>query len=151
MKTEPILESVIVVPLGEIRMGCDAYGLIINTNFGNFEQFAKTPILVGTDDYSNCIQHSSCRKYILIRGEFHVYILNLIDQTISVYKATIRGESGVWSEEQAIYGKEKYHINSFSRHYYLQFPFVHKQQFYSVLAKYEALRKEQINVALNAM
>ena len=131
-------------------MGCEAYGLIINTNFGSFEQFSKTPILIGSENYSRCIEHSSCKNYILIRGEFHVYILNLMEQTISIYKATIRGVENTWSEEQAIYGNKKYHIGSFSRQYYLQFPFVHKEKFLSFLGKYEALRREQISAAVNA-
>lgn len=151
MKREAVVESVELNPLGEIRMGCDAYGVIIKTNFGDFDIFRDVPILIGHTDHSKCIEHSKCNRYLLLRGEFGTYILDIKDQSISVYKTTIRGANNEWSEEQAIFGKDKDHINGFSRHYYLQFPFVRQKSFYEILGKYEALRKEQIEAAVNAL
>jgi hypothetical protein len=151
MKREAELENIELHPLGEIRMGCDAYGITIKTNFGDFDVFEDVPILIGHIDHSRCIEQSSCKRYILLKGEFGTYILDIKDQSISIYKTTIRGTNNEWSEEQAIFGKDKTHINGFSLHYYLQFPFVRQQKFNEILEKYEALRKEQIKVAVNAL
>lgn len=151
MKREPILEKIELNPLGEIRMGCDACGVLIKTNFGDFDVFKDVPVLIGSTDHSKYIEQSSCKRYLLLKGEFGTYILDIKDQSISVYKTTIRGSNNEWSEEQAIFGKDKTHINGFSRHYYLQFPFVRQKSFYDTLGKYEALRKQQIEVAVNAL
>ena len=151
MKREAVLENVELNPLGEIRMGCDAYGITIKTNFGDFDVFKDVPVLIGSTDYSKYIEHSSCKRYLLLKGEFGTYILDIKDQSISVYKTTIRSSNGEWSEEQAIFGKDKTHINGFSCHYYLQFPFVTQQSFYKTLGKYEALRRVQIEAAVNAL
>lgn len=151
MKREAVLEGVELNPLGEIRMGCDAYGVTLKTSFGDFDVFKNIPILIGHTDHSKCIEQSKCNRYLLLSGEFGTYVLDIKDQSISVYKTTIRGENNEWSEEQAIFGKDKTHINGFSRHYYLQFPFVRQASFYEVLGKYEVLRKEQIHAAVDAL
>lgn len=151
MKREAVLEDVELNPLGEIRMGCDAYGITIKTNFGDFYIFKDVPILIGHTDSSKCIEQSECKRYIALEGAFGTYILDIKDQSVSVYRTTIRGSNNEWSEEQAIFGKDKTHINGFSCHYYLQFPFVRQQSFYEMLNKYEALRKKQIEVAVNAL
>ena len=151
MKSLSLEEKIEIIPLGEIRMGCDAYGIVIKTNSGNFDIFKKTPIMIGHTDHSRCIEESKCNDYLLVKGEFGTYILDIKNQSISVYKATIRTFNNEWSEEQAIYGKERTHINGFDRHYYLQFPFVKKELFPEVFAKYEALRARQIEEAVNAL
>ena len=132
-------------------MGCDAYGVVIKTNFGDFDIFKDTPILIGHTDHSKCIEKSECNRYLLLKGEFGKYIIDIKDQSISVYRITIRGINNEWSEEQAIYGKDKCHIKGFSHHYYLQYPFVRQASFYEVLGKYEALRKQQIEAAVNSL
>jgi hypothetical protein len=151
MTREAVLDSVELNPLGEFRMGCDAYGIIIRTNFGDLDIFRDVPILIGHTDHSKCIEQSKCNRYLLLRGVFGTYILDIKDQSVSVYKATIRGSSNEWSEEQAIFGRDKTHINGFSRHYYLQFPFVRQKAFYEIFEKYEALRIEQIKSAVDAL
>jgi len=138
MNQEVITIDIELNPLGEIRMGCDGYGVVIKSNFGNIDIFKTVPILIGHSDHSKCIEHSSCKKYLLLKGEFGTYILNIKEQSISIYKITVRGLNNEWSEEQAIFGSEKKHINSFSSHYYLQFPFIHQKSFHDVVEKYES-------------
>ncbi len=151
MKREAVVEEIELNPLGEIRMGCDAYGLVIKTSFGDFDVFKDIPVLVGHTDHSKCVVQSDCRRYLLVNGGFGTYMLDIKGQSISIYKATIRGSNNEWSEEQAIYGKDKTYIKGFSRTYYLQFPFVKQHQFSDVLFKYESLRKEQIEAAVNVL
>lgn len=151
MRREAIVESIELIPLGEIRMGCDAYGVVINTSFGCFDIFSDVPVLIGQTDHSKCITQSSCKRYILIQGGFGVYILDIKDQAISIYKTTIRGVGNTWSEEQAVYGCEQTHIKGFSKTYYLQFPFVKQSEFNLVKTRFENLRKQQIREAVNAM
>ncbi|WP_415891177.1 hypothetical protein ACMXYV_07600 [Neptuniibacter sp. SY11_33] len=151
MRREAVVEDIELNPLGEIRMGCDAYGVVIKTNFGVFDIFRDTPVLIGSTDHSKCITQSKCKRYLLMNGSFGTYILDIKDQSISIYKTTIRGATNEWCEEQAIFGKDKSHIKGFSQHYYLQFPFVRQAQFNEVLAKYESLRQKQIEAAVNAL
>ncbi|WP_415753803.1 hypothetical protein [Pseudomonas leptonychotis] len=154
------LPKIETIPIGEVRMGCEAFGLIIKTAYGDFEIFKDMPILVGSENYQDRIEISSCNKYIKVLGSLGVYILNVQDQSVSIYKTTIHanvidtrdfGEGTEWSEEQAIYGKVKTHINSFKNHFYLQFPFVKKEHFHSTLVNYEKLRIKQIKDAVNAL
>lgn len=151
MRREAVVEEIELNPLGEIRMGCDAYGVVIKTNFGNFDLFKDTPVLIGHTDHSKVIIPSKCKRYLLVKGCFGTYILDIKDQSISVYKTTIRGAGNEWSEEQAIFGKDKTHIKGFDQTYYIQFPFVRQAKFNEVLSKYESLRKKQIEAAVNAL
>ena len=107
MRREAVLERVKLNPLGEVRMGCDAYGVIIETSFGCFDIFKEVPILIGHEDYTKHIEQSACHRYLSLRGEFGIYILDIKDQSISVYQTTIRGITNEWSKEQAIFGQEK--------------------------------------------
>lgn len=87
----------------------------------------------------------------MVKGSFGTYILDIKEQSISIYRTTIRGKNNEWSEEQAIFGKDKTHIKGFSQTYYLQFPFVRQSQFNEVFSKFESLRKQQIETAVNAL
>jgi hypothetical protein len=145
------IEKIELVTRGEIAMGSDSYGIRIETNSGNFDNFTKLPVLVGHDDYEGCTEVSTCNRYFLITGAFTTWILDIKDQAISVYKTTIRTEDAEWSEEQAIFGKHRHHISSFDRHYYLQFPFVDKDKFEAVYQNYTTLRIRQIYEATHAL
>src|SRR5690554_5565462 len=103
MRRDAVVEQIELNPLGEFRMGCDAYGMDIK------------------------------------------------DQTISVYRATVRGVNNEWCDENPIYGKETRHVQGFSRHYHLQFPFVRKDRFHQVFGDYEALRRRQIQELTDAL
>lgn len=151
MRREAIVEHIALIPLGEIRMGCDAYGVIITTNFGVFDFLKDKQVLIGSQDYSRIIEQSSCKRYLLIKAAFTTYLLDIKEQAVSVYKTSIRGSSGEWCEEQAIYGKKSEHIKGFSAHYFLQFPFVKQDKFDLVFAGFERLRRRQIEEAVNAL
>jgi hypothetical protein len=151
MEADSEIESIELVPIQEVAMGCESYGIRIRTRFGNIENFSNLPVVVGHDDHSKCTEISSCKQYLCIRGAFTTWIVDLKSQTISVYKTTIRTQGNEWSEEQAVFGKIRHHISSFNRHYYLQFPFVEKSKFENVYKKYEALREKQIEEASNAL
>ncbi len=151
METEPKIESTEVHPLGEIRMGCAAYGLTIKTNYGEFDLLSTIPVVVGEESVKDRIELSSCAQYVKVEGEFATWILDIRNQSISIYRTTIKTIDNEWSEEQAIYGKEKKHINGFKKHVYLQFPFVDKANFETVYKAYEALRQKQIRDAASVL
>lgn len=151
MRKEAVVESIQINYLGEFRMGCDSYGLTITTNFGVIETFSDIQILIGQSDYSKIVEQSACKRYLLIKGAFATYIVDIKDQSISVYRATVRGIDDEWSEENAIYGKETHHIRGFSRHYHLQFPFVRKDNFHQVFCEYESLRRRQMQELTGAL
>ena len=89
MRQQVVVEDIVLNPLGEILMGCYAYGFVIKTNFGNFVIFKETPILIGHTDHSKCIAQSDCKRYLLVKGGFGTYILDIKDQSISINKTTI--------------------------------------------------------------
>src|SRR5690606_16336815 len=47
MRREAVVEHIELNPLGEFRMGCDAYGMTIKTNFGEIETFRDVPVMIG--------------------------------------------------------------------------------------------------------
>ena len=151
MRREALVEHIELNPLGEFLMGCDAYGMTIKTNFGEIETFRDVPVMIGQTDYSKFVEQSSCKGYLLIKGAFATYIVDIKDQTISVYRATVRGVNNEWCDENPIYGKETRHVQGFSRHYHLQFPFVRKDRFHQVFRDYEALRRRQIQELTSAL
>ncbi|MCZ4371292.1 hypothetical protein O4H50_05765 [Vibrio diazotrophicus] len=137
------VENIEFVPLGEIRMGCEGYGLIIYTVHGVIDVFKDEIISVNSQDSERVVMLSKCGEFLMVNGEFGQYIVNIREQRISVYRITIRSNS-IWSEEIAVFGKEKTHINGFSRHYYLQFPFIIQQDFQKTLSRYKSLRERQL-------
>jgi len=149
--TESIVESIELVPIHEVAMGCESYGIRIKTKNGDFDNFSNLPVIVGHDDPARCTEESSCGKYYRVSGAFTTWILDLQNQSICVYKTTIRTPEYEWSEEQAIYGKDRLHISTFTRHYYLQFPFVGKTEFEEFYNKYVSMRIKQITQAANAL
>lgn len=137
--------------LGEIRMGAEAFGLKITTDIGEFNCLWDEPVLVGNDDYSKFIEKSSDGSLLCVSGQFATYILNLKENTLSLYKVTVRGKNNEWSEETPIFGSEKTHISGFKKHYYIQFPFVKDGDLNAHLSKYIQLRQSQIEEAANAL
>lgn len=150
MKAEPRIKKIEFVPMGEIAMGCEAHGIRIETEYGNFENLARVPVLVGRQDPDGCTELSSCKRYLRVHGAFTTWILDIESQSISVYRTTIRTPDREWSEEQAIYGKQRVHLRGFKQHYHLQFPFVAKADFDSIYQQYEELRQRQIKEASDA-
>ena len=151
MKRDAIIENIQIHPMGEIRTGCEAFGITISTNFGVIDVFADSHVLVGHTDRSKCIEQSNCSRYLLLRTAFDTFIIDIKDQAISVYKTTIWGKGNEWTEEQAIYGNEKTHVSGFSRNYYLQFPFVRKAHFKQTFNNFKQMRIEQIATAVAAL
>ena len=148
-----ILKTVELYPLGEAAMGCPSYGMTINTNFGSIDCFKEIRIVIGSENYRKQIEQSACSRYLRLWSDFGTYIIDIKDQSISVFQITVRGDDGEWSEEQAVFGSQTEHVKGFSdrRTYYLQFPFVRKDKFLEVLTEYTELRKKQMAEARNAI
>lgn len=149
VKKAAVITHVELHPLGEIRMGCQAYGISIETNFGNFEVFRQAPILVGHTDYDKQLSQSKCTRYIALHGSFATYLLDIKDQSIAIYRMTIRGKNNQLSEENAILGKRRFHISGFSQSYFLQFPFIKKECFNDAVEHYIERRQQQMAEAMN--
>lgn len=137
-----------ITDLGEIRMGCPSFGLLLEDNEEVYQTFSEEAIFITQDKGSiiTKICESTDGLYLIIKGDFFTYIINKAEKTVSVYKATIRSESGIWSEETPIAGSETYHLNGTDgRHYYLQFPFIHLKNFKRNWQNYNHIRIDQIN------
>lgn len=111
-----MIQDVLTHPLGEIAMGAEAYGVTIKTNYGDFDLFAETPVLVGSDDARSRLEISKCGNYAKLEGAFSTWVLDIRNHSVSVLKATIRTENDEWCEEQAIFGSSRAHLNGFKRH-----------------------------------
>jgi len=151
LEPEPKIEDIEINPLGEITMGCEAYGATIKTNYGNFDFLSQVPVAVGKENVKDRIEASACGHYLKIEGEFSTWVLDIKNQSISIYRTTIKTKNNEWSEEQVIYGSERTHINGFKKHIYLQFPFVGKARFEEKRKDYESLREKQIREAASAL
>ena len=151
MDAEPKIEDTEIHPLGEIRMGCEAFGVTIKTNYGEFDFLSLIPVAVGKENVRDRLEISSCGRYLKVEGEFATWVLDIRNQSISIYRATIRTENNEWSEEQVIYGNERTHISGFKRHIHLQVPFVEKASFEKIYRNYESLRQNQIIEAASAL
>jgi len=148
------------VGLGEFRMGCDAYGLVVSSARGTFRALEAAPVFVGNEDTDKALELSTCDRYLIVGGAFATYVLDLEDTSISLFKVTIRKrirsenpyeDFSVWSEENPIYQKHNLHLNGKSgRHYFLQFPFVRDEDFNASFDIYHALRVRQILEARKA-
>jgi hypothetical protein len=134
--------------LGEAGMGgAKKFGLIIKTTKGSIDVFEKEIIFVGSDEseLKKKIFKDESDNFYIIEGTFFTYIFNPESEEFSIYKATLRGEDGIWCEENPILGKKVYHINSHKQHFYIQFPFIRHSEFAVVWHKYEQKRLEQIS------
>ncbi len=137
--------SITAMPLGEIRMGCEAWGLSIAGKQTAFSALSNHSVLVGSADWSDRVVHSRCGDYLIVEGVFFTFVLSLGHQTLSLYKATLRDDTGTWCEETPIFGKDTLHLNGTNgKHYYVQFPFIPDEKFWPVFRAYEQLRLAQI-------
>jgi hypothetical protein len=132
-------------------MGCDAWGLSVTAGTYSFGALVAHPVLIGDDNWSSRIHESTCGNYLIVDGAFFTFVLAVKDQSLALYKATIRGDDQVWCEETPIYKTETVHLNGANgKHYYLQYPFVTDSQFWDAFHVYEQLRLTQIGYAKNA-
>jgi len=134
--------------MGEAGMGgAQIFGLTIETPKGVINLLEKKIIFVSPDETEakKKIFADETNTFYVIEGEFFTYIFNSESEEFSIYKATIRGENGVWCAENPILGEKVYHINSHNQHYYIQFPFVRYSEFDAVWNTYEQKRLEQIH------
>ena len=139
--------SLIPHPLGEIRMGMDAYGITLKKNdrimkaLANEQVFdsPKPSVELATESRSNT-------DYLILHGLFATYVVDLAEWKLSLFRATIRGQT-FWTEENPIYGRNEKHLNGQSgRHYFVQFPFVSDNDFLKVWQQYHEKRVRQIRL-----
>lgn len=138
--------------LGEFRMGTNGFGITIINKDVTINVFDKEIIFASAEkkiNIENYIDYSNDSKYLIIEGAFFTYIIDLIDNTISIYQCTIKDANGAWSEEIPIMGNNKTHINTKKRHYYIQYPFFTQSEFTNKWNYYKWKRLEQINEMIN--
>src|SRR5258708_1364961 len=99
-----------LVPLGEFRMGAEGFGVRVYADSGNVEclsdeiVFSKPPEAVTSNWHEAFLDSSFDGIFLIIRGIFTTFVLNLENLSLSLFKDTIRTEDGVWCEETAIFG-----------------------------------------------
>jgi hypothetical protein len=133
-------------------MGVCGHGLSVICRNGRFSALRDVIVFASSDPDSPPVATdlSTDDRYLVVNGEFATYVFDLDEMKISLYRATVHGDEGVWCEENPIQGKEVAHFNTQSgRHYYIQFPFVGDAEFNNVWSQYLAKRLVQISAMKN--
>jgi hypothetical protein len=136
-----------IIPLGEIRMGSEAFGLSISLDGKEYDVLTKANVFLSLNEKQIAEKIIECRDGIhtVIEGYFATYVINENKKQMSLYRATVRSQDGIWCEETPIFGNEIEHIDGKNgKHYYIQFPFVEIAHFNTKWSEYEAIRIQQI-------
>ena len=138
--------------LGEFRMGTNGYGISISYKDKEINFLADEIVFADSHepDIGHFVEEIRNEPILVIEGAFSTVLINVETEEATLYKHTVRTTDGAWSEETPIYGKETYHYNGPSRHYYVQFPLVPCGRFLQKVAEYENFRTKQIKEAKEA-
>ena len=140
-----------ITNLGEFRMGAEGHGLILYINGHSYDALADSIVFcnVNQQEAGKFIDYSCDDNYLIIKGFFDTYIIDLKNATISLFRITLR-DIGMWCEESPIYGNIQTHINGKNgKHYFIQFPFIPFASFNKIKEQYIVLRIHQINEMKN--
>ncbi len=133
--------------LGEFRMGAEGFGIsfIFDDKIYDFLSDLVVFCNVTNESVTKHLTYSIDNKYLIVKGIFDTYVIDVYEREISLYKVTIRTNQ-IWSEETAVWGSQVRHINGGDgSHYYIQFPFVPFNCFNRKREEFETLRIKQLN------
>ena len=141
-----------ITDLGEFRMGCEGHGIVFVIDGTRYDALAKQIVFcnVTRESVSEYLCYSRDRRYLIAKGIFDTYVIDLSERLISLYKVTVR-DSEIWSEETAVWGAKRTHVSGEDgNHYYIQFPFVPFSDFMSLRQNYTFKRIAQLRDQTNA-
>lgn len=137
--------------LGEWRMGAPVYGLSIRCGDREFTVLKECQLFrsIPTDDFNNLIKTSKTNRFDVIRGDDFTFVIDKINETLSVARARYRLDGSTFCDEIPIAGLERVYIEE---HHYsplasTHFPFVPFDRFWEIWNGYVAFRKSQIEEA----
>ena len=137
--------------LYEYRMGAPVFGLSIHFGDREFTVLKEREIFrcISPDEFKTRIKTSKTNRFDVIRGDDFTYVIDKINETISVARAKYRIDGVTFCDEIPIAGLENTYIEE---HHYsplasTHFPFVPFDRFWEIWNGYVAFRKSQIEEA----
>ena len=139
--------------LGEFRMGAVQYGLSIHFYDREFGILKNLVLFrcISTEEFKTRIRSSKSNRFDVIRGDNWTFVIDKINETISVARANYRINSSTFCDENPIAGLERVYIEE-ANHSPLastSFPFVPFDRFWDVWNGYVAFRTSQIEEIRN--
>lgn len=137
--------------LYEYRMGAPVFGLSIRFGDREFTVLKDCELFrcISPDEFKTRIKTSKTNRFDVIRGDNWTFVIDKINETISVAHANYRIDGSSFCNETPITGlevayiEEKHHSPLASTH----FPFVPFDRFWDFWKGYVAFRKSQIEEA----
>lgn len=139
--------------LYEYRMGAPVFGLSIHFGDREFTVLKECELFrcISPDEFKTRIKTSKTNRFDVIRGDDFTFVIDKINETISVAHAKYRIDGSTFCRETPIAGLEHAYIEE--QHYSplasTHFPFVPFDRFWEVWNGYVAFRKSQIEEARN--
>ena len=147
----PSICSMTITSIGEFRMGCPAFGVVLERDGRSFEMLAKTMVtMTGGEQPTIGFHESDDDRYLLLHGIWATYVVDLDEFTMSVYDVQINerqpDDTFIWSKECAIFGSSTRKITAKdNKFFFVQFPFCSPgDDFEGVLRRFTDMRVEQI-------
>lgn len=144
--------EITAVPLGEFRMGAEGFGTSIVVKGKSIRCLEKEIVFAAPGNLASNwreerVEFSADGRFLILHGEFSIFIVDIENGSLSLFKDTVRSPGGIWCEETPIFGRDTCHISGTRRHYYLQFPFFSEADFTTQRRVYHDLRLRQIKEA----
>ena len=138
-----------LVPLYEFRMGAYIYGLAIRYFDREFSVLKGCEVFgpFSSRELASRVQSSKSNRFDVIRSDNWTFVIDKINETISVARASFRIDSMTFSDETPIAGLCTVHIqdSQSSSLACVRFPFVPFDQFWTIWNGYIAFRRSQIH------
>lgn len=137
--------------LYEFGMGASVYGLSIRFRDREFSVLKECELFrcISHDELITRIKTSKTNRFDVIRGDDLTFVIDKINETISVARARYPIDSGTIYDETPIAGLEVAYIEEdhYSPLATTNFPFVPFDRFWEIWKGYVAFRKSQIEEA----
>ena len=135
-----------ITDLGEFRMGAEGHGIVLIIDGERHEMLSDRIVFCNftKDSAGEHILYSTDKRYLIIKGIFDTYVIDIAAKSIALFRVTVR-DSNIWSEETAVLGSTRTHLNGEDgEHYFVQFPFVEFRDFNRIRQEYEFTRIAQL-------
>jgi hypothetical protein len=137
-----------LVYLGEIRMGAAISGLIIRHGQREWDVLKTSDVFLGAGQriLPAMIETTKCNRFDVIRGWNFTFVVDKVEESLSVLRARYRIDDTTFCDETPIIGAHDQYLEGVDKLYgTTHFPFVPFAKFWQVWNGYVSLRKRQIN------
>lgn len=143
-----------LVYLEEIRMGASVDGLIIRHGEKEWDVLKSTEVFFcgNPQRLKESIKTTKCNRFDVIKGWDFTFVVDKVEESLSVARARYRIDYTTFCDETPIYGNEEQYLECASGEVLgrVYFPFVPFDRFWAAWGEYVALRKEQVAVMRDA-